>query len=495
MPKSSPASPPAGSLAQPQSPSDEHLSRKMSDVALRKKKNADAQAAFRARRANYISTLEETVTSLESVVLQLQDSCREARTENAALKKDNARLRHDSREREKFWRALWQAKKTGHGPELDDLPPLPPAFMHHSQPSVLDSQIAQPQMNNYHPEGMAYRPIDDPSMCNGQFTSANQGFQTSSPAVPYVNPEDIPGDDTSRSANDRMTKYHYTYSMSVASGRDGAWPQQMSQSGSSGGESGGTGNHSASQSPGFITSPMTTPELGFVRFPMEEQKVPLSNLDAAPYVFPSSRSLSPTSTPPSSSSTSLSSTPFHFNFPSDSALAVDRTDYEYRRSSLPHCGPEMTLHGGTADISLGGPGSDAVRYRLGAQRKPNHGTDRPLLPALPPLAGPEHGAHNDRHNDRDAGAFSIPRLRPRRGTAPARLSRSPSPPALSGTLAVIKAQAFGALRRSRVRSKKPSESSSRASADGFDASGLGAALSEPPSSKRPRLNHDINDIY
>jgi len=30
------------------------------DVAARKKKNADAQAAFRMRRANYISTLEET---------------------------------------------------------------------------------------------------------------------------------------------------------------------------------------------------------------------------------------------------------------------------------------------------------------------------------------------------------------------------------------------------------------------------------------------------
>ncbi|EJD07171.1 uncharacterized protein FOMMEDRAFT_152542 [Fomitiporia mediterranea MF3/22] len=33
---------------------------KMSKIALRKKKNADAQAAFRARRANYIATLEET---------------------------------------------------------------------------------------------------------------------------------------------------------------------------------------------------------------------------------------------------------------------------------------------------------------------------------------------------------------------------------------------------------------------------------------------------
>ncbi len=39
------------------------ISARMSDVALRKKKNADAQAAFRARRANYISTLEETGVS------------------------------------------------------------------------------------------------------------------------------------------------------------------------------------------------------------------------------------------------------------------------------------------------------------------------------------------------------------------------------------------------------------------------------------------------
>jgi len=36
----------------------------MSDIAIRKKKNADAQAAFRARRANYIATLEETGLSL-----------------------------------------------------------------------------------------------------------------------------------------------------------------------------------------------------------------------------------------------------------------------------------------------------------------------------------------------------------------------------------------------------------------------------------------------
>lgn len=56
MPKSPRASP---SFANVKSTPDNPVSR-LSDIALRKKKNADAQAAFRARRANYIATLEET---------------------------------------------------------------------------------------------------------------------------------------------------------------------------------------------------------------------------------------------------------------------------------------------------------------------------------------------------------------------------------------------------------------------------------------------------
>lgn len=43
----------------PKASPDDNSSR-LSEAALRKKKNADAQAAFRARRANYIATLEET---------------------------------------------------------------------------------------------------------------------------------------------------------------------------------------------------------------------------------------------------------------------------------------------------------------------------------------------------------------------------------------------------------------------------------------------------
>jgi len=41
------------------SSSDAHLTQAQA-ASMRRKKNADAQAAFRARRANYIASLEET---------------------------------------------------------------------------------------------------------------------------------------------------------------------------------------------------------------------------------------------------------------------------------------------------------------------------------------------------------------------------------------------------------------------------------------------------
>ncbi|KAF8761736.1 hypothetical protein RHS01_00652 [Rhizoctonia solani] len=99
-------------------------------ATLRRKKNADAQAAFRSRRANYIANLEETgmllllptslqctdllpVTRLEFVVRQLQNNCREARDMLEETKQENMELRatinsmrQAERERERVWRAL-----------------------------------------------------------------------------------------------------------------------------------------------------------------------------------------------------------------------------------------------------------------------------------------------------------------------------------------------------------------------------------------------------
>ncbi|KAF8699437.1 hypothetical protein AX14_000963, partial [Amanita brunnescens Koide BX004] len=126
MPKSDPTLSPSTTNPHPytaKSKTDE-------STALKKKKNADAQAAFRTRRDNYIATLEETVTKLEFMMLELQGSCKDSCRDAGTLRNENAYLRYKYREREKFWRTLWSAKKTG--PE--ELPPIPPLFYACAQP-------------------------------------------------------------------------------------------------------------------------------------------------------------------------------------------------------------------------------------------------------------------------------------------------------------------------------------------------------------------------
>ncbi|KAK0465163.1 uncharacterized protein EV420DRAFT_1637320 [Desarmillaria tabescens] len=431
-----------------------HNSPRMSDVALRKKKNADAQAAFRARRANYISTLEETVTNLESVVLQLQDSCREARAEAQELRQDNARLRHAFRERENLWRAMWP-RKSGHGPDTDDPPPPPPLSYPHP---AINGHLGSSQLSHYGSDSMPYRPSEDPSMCGSQYPAPNP------PALTYVENEVSP--DGSQPLASRVAKYNSYFNPVTSSPRDGSWSQGMGQT--SPGEQGLPPNTShSSGSPHFAGSPtITSSEMSYVgRYPVEDQKAPLNTLETNPYVFPASRSISPSSsTPPSSSSATLNP-PFQFNFPENGASS-DRADFDYRRQG------EVMLHGGTADISLAGPASDAVRYRLGTKRT-HSGADRPLLPILP--------------------SSFCHRLRSRRGAPLPRNSRSPSPGGaqqLSGTLAVIKAQAFGALRRTRTRTKKPSDGAAKVAIDVLEARGLGMGVPTP--SKRPRLSDDLD---
>ncbi|KAJ7169881.1 anaphase-promoting complex, cyclosome, subunit 4-domain-containing protein [Mycena filopes] len=409
----------------------EYLSRKT-------KKNADAQAAFRARRANYIATLEETVTSLESVVLQLQDSCREARTDAQDLRQQNASLRHEFREREKFWRTLWQSRKSG---ENDELPPLP-------QPS-------------------AQRPY-------GILSAAHLRHRKHDIPVP-------------RRSNNRGAKYGpYSYSIHGSHRDHGhSWPPSIGQNTSSSGESGAPQTTNSSDSPGFGESPTLTSSSSDLSVPFqstrfgEEPKIPVNNLDSAPYVFPGSRSISPSSTTPSSSSTSLTS-PFQFAF-SDGSVPHERNDYDYRRNSNPRS--DVGLHPGT-EVSLSGPGSDAVRYRLGTRRA-DSSSDRPL-PILPPLSISDGGSQHDRgSSDGDSNSYNHPRLRQRRDSVISPPSRSSSPsggPALSSTLAVIKAQAFGALRRTRARTKKPSDVPAKTAMDVLEARGIDMGVS----SKRQR---------
>ncbi|CAA7265783.1 unnamed protein product [Cyclocybe aegerita] len=480
---------------------------RMSDVALRKKKNADAQAAFRARRANYIATLEETahiapVTSLESVVLQLQESCRESRGEALELRQENARLRHEYREREKFWRALYYAKKNGHPSEPDDLPPPPLSspFLSHSQVAPLPPQPPHAPLLHQHPyqNGLGYRG-DESIPPHGPYSAAAPGganFPNQSPSVPFANHE--AGDGSSGSSlNHRTAKYSaYPYPVQD-SPRDTRWPVPPAlQTGLSGSE---VTPHASS--PTYIESPSLTstemtPYPG--RFPHDEQKVALNSvLESAPYVFPNgdrfqqnigesmpnSRSLSPTTSTPSSS-TSLpltSSFPFPFH---DQPAGQDRSDFDYRRHSLPHC-PEVTLHGGTADISLTSQSADGARYRVG--RRTDSGADHHnLLPVS------ESGSQHDQGSNDGDLAESSQRLRPRRNTGPSHSrSPSPNPTPMSCTVAVIKAQAFGALRRTRARTKKTSDGAARVAMNVLEARGIDIGPST--GSKRPRLEDEDLD--
>jgi len=83
------------------------------------------------------------------------------------------------------------------------------------------------------------------------------------------------------------------------------------------------------------------------------------------------------------------------------------------------------------------------------------------------------------------------KLRPRRTIAHANRSPSPGAPPLSGTLAVIKAQAFGALRRTRSRAKKGADSAAKVALEALEARGIGMGVST--GSKRARVDYDEDD--
>ncbi|PPQ80750.1 hypothetical protein CVT26_006967 [Gymnopilus dilepis] len=66
-------------------------------IVVKRKKNAQAQAEFRARRAGYIKALEETIEKLEIVLINHQDSWRKSQAEVFELQQENERLRQDQK--------------------------------------------------------------------------------------------------------------------------------------------------------------------------------------------------------------------------------------------------------------------------------------------------------------------------------------------------------------------------------------------------------------
>ena len=80
------------------------------------------------------------VTSLEAVVLQLQDSWRETQSNITMLHQENAHLHHQVLQQEMLWSAMWEGKKLG--PE--DVTSLPASFfqgksLDNGTPAIADS--------------------------------------------------------------------------------------------------------------------------------------------------------------------------------------------------------------------------------------------------------------------------------------------------------------------------------------------------------------------
>ena len=307
---------------------------------------------------------------------------------------------------------------------------------------------------------------------------------------------------------------------------------------------------SATHSPTFVESPtLTASDIAYSssRYGpgpvVEDQKVPLAPLATPPYMFAPSRSLSPAASTPSSSTTSLAPNSYAFTFPEGTNLA-DRPEF-YRRPPQ-GAPPELTLHGGTADVTAilrmsgrANPGGGGGGGGGGGQGGGGGGQDRSgAVQAPSPYARGDNGSHERESDTESAYTYgsSSSRARTRTGAsatscnggggsiggggggsssasasgAPSRASRSPSPgpPPICGTLAVIKAQAFGALRRTRGRSKKTSEGAAKAAVEALAARGIGVSSSAAaatsvvigvgvgvnPPAKRPRLHDGDGDL-
>ncbi|RDX55873.1 hypothetical protein OH76DRAFT_1414416 [Lentinus brumalis] len=467
----------------PKAGSDDGAGPRLSDAALRKKKNADAQAAFRARRANYIATLEETVTNLESVVLQLQESCRHTETQLQETRQENARLKRELEHKESLFRVYEHQKKVDREPQ-DDYPmsyaPVrtPPVTMSSSMPSAPPS--------NYADDGMRYPSANHSSGSMGGPSYNGQDYSQRSPALGYV-PMAASGSDTrSMDGQGRMARYdpYGPYPIDTSPRDNNGWVGHAGQAVS---DPGSMDSSSAAHSPTFVESPTLT--ASDISYPsrygvVEDQKVPLAPLATSPYMFAPSRSLSPAaSTPSSASSMSIAPPSYAFTFPEGTSLS-DRPEFHSRRST--HA-PELTLHGGTADVTT-------ILNRMNSSRaaaNPGSSADRSVQ-APSPYSRADNGSH-ERESDNESSSYTYSSRSRTRTSTVSRTSRSPSPgpPPICGTLAVIKAQAFGALRRTRGRTKKSSEGAAKAAVEALAARGIDV-LANP--AKRPRLHDSDGDL-
>lgn len=418
-------------------------------------------------------------------MVQLQDSCRESRSEATELRQENARLssfvetlKHEFREREKYLRALWHARKASDDPHMDDFPPPPPSFASpHQQPGSSSSSLGTPVTTPQHTHQAAYA-----TTTGTEGLDPRMQYQThESSAVPLSSAAYHDG------TNNGYGERYQVFNMQTAV-RDTGWHQGTGH-GASGNDSVTAENGSASHTPAFIPSPsLTSNEITYgPRYTMmDNHKTVLPSIDSVPYLMNNNdRSISPTTSSPHNTSSAAVNPHFQFVFPTESQERGDPDSY--RRMAAAAAGaPELTLHGGTADVSY------AVN-----RRRTNTGPDRPMLGGGMSSFRAVEDTQTVADNSRTTGSASPTGRRSRRNTAQSNAashsSRSPSPsghPPISSTLAVIKAQAFGALRRTRARPKRGSEGAARMAMEVLEQRGRGLGIGASSSNKRPRLLDD-----
>ena len=265
-----------------------------------------------------------------------------------------------------------------------------------------------------------------------------------------------------------LSKYGpYTYDVE-GNVRDPSWTQGVNQSSISHADPMDLGGPTPTYSPAFVERPvsdLTSPEIPYLLRYAGDQKIGLPDLGTSP-PRPSSPATSTTSTTSSSSSTMTS--PFQFPFPQN-PVPDDRPEFNFKHHSN---GAELTMHGGTAHIPVV---SNDEHCRIAALRRPTNGLDQQSFPIMPPFNNAEITNPDCESGEAEPHDYTSNNVSRRVMNPP---SRSPSPTGSSicSTPAVIKAQAFGALRHTRAWEKKGEEEAPKAAMEDLETRGIGIGM-------------------
>lgn len=149
------------------------------------------------------------VSALEAVVLQLQESWRDSRTELQDARQEVLRLEHQYRERDRFWRDMWENRRVGLTPDTDDI--SSPSFSPlHAHPNAVAPQMTS-QLSPYNLEGITYRSPDETPTSQPTYGNPHEFSATGNPLS--FHESEVAGDD-SHCLGQRVEKvnYHFPFS-------------------------------------------------------------------------------------------------------------------------------------------------------------------------------------------------------------------------------------------------------------------------------------------